>query len=53
MIKKVQYTYKGMNQDVTKSKHPLQFYYEANNIRVIATDSQTTGLSLMKKVMKK
>lgn len=43
MIKKVKYTYRGLNQDVTKSKHPFEFYYEANNIRIITTDSQTTA----------
>ena len=43
MVKKVQYTYKGLNQDVTKSKHPFQFYYSANNIKIVATDTQSTG----------
>jgi len=43
MVKKVQYTYKGLNQDVTKSKHPFQFYYNAKNIRIVTTDTQSTG----------
>lgn len=42
-IKKAKYTYRGLNQDVTKSKHPFQFYYNANNIRIITTDNQTTA----------
>ena len=41
MVKKVRYTYRGMNQDVTKSKHSVEFYYEANNIRITSTDSQS------------
>jgi len=43
MIKQIQYTYQGMNQDITKSKYPFKFYYEANNIRVSTIDSETSG----------
>lgn len=43
MVKQIKYTYRGMNQDVTKSKHPFEFYYKANNIRILSTDSQSTG----------
>ena len=42
MVKQIKYTYRGMNQDVTKSKHPFEFYYSANNIRILATDDQST-----------
>ena len=43
MNKKEIFTFRGVNQDVTKSKHPKEFYYEGNNIRITSTDSQTTG----------
>ncbi len=43
MNKKELFTFRGVNQDVTKSKHPKEFYYEGNNIRISATDSQSTG----------
>ena len=42
MVKTVSYSYKGMNQDVTKSKHSPEFYYSADNIRIINTDSQSS-----------
>lgn len=42
MVKQVKHTYRGMNQDVTKSKHPGEFYFKANNMRILATDSQST-----------
>ena len=42
MIKQVKFTYKGMNQDVTKSKHSFEFYYEGKNIRISTIDSQST-----------
>ena len=44
MNKKVGYTYvKGMNQDVTKSKHPFDVYYDARNIRIKSTTDQSTA----------
>lgn len=43
MNKQVIYTYnEGMNQDVSKTKHPFSAYYDAKNIRIINTDSQST-----------
>jgi len=42
-IKSAKYTYGGINQDTSKSKHQPQFYYEAQHIRIISEDSQTTG----------
>lgn len=42
MVNQIQYTYRGMNQDVTKSKHSFEFYYSANNIRIITTDSESS-----------
>lgn len=42
MIKQAKFTFnKGMNQDLSKSKHPGDFYYEGNAIRIINTDSQS------------
>lgn len=32
---------KGMHQDISKSKHPGDFYYEGNAIRIMNTDSQS------------
>lgn len=43
MNKAVTHTYKGMAQDITKSKFSNEFYFEGRNIRIIATDSQSTG----------
>ncbi len=37
------FTYEGMIQDISKSKFPNQYYFEARNIRVTSTGSQTTG----------
>src|SRR6056300_1302339 len=42
-VKTVKYTFKGMNRDVANSKHPLEFLYEANNIRFLTTDKIITG----------
>ena len=41
--KKVKYTFGGANQDVSKSKHSPQFYFEGQHIRISATDTQSTG----------
>ena len=43
MNKQVKYTYEGANQDITKSKHPFQFYFEGQHIKILATDTQSTG----------
>jgi len=43
MIKSTKHTYRGMNQDISKSKLPNEFYFEGRNIRIIATNSQSTG----------
>ena len=43
MIKSTKHTYRGMNQDISKSKLPNEFYFEGKNIRIIATNSQSTG----------
>lgn len=42
MNKKAKYTFnKGMNRDISKYKHPNDFYYEGDAIRIINTDSQS------------
>jgi hypothetical protein len=43
MNKAIKQSYRGMNYDITKSKFSNEFYFEGKNIRIIATDSQTTG----------
>ena len=43
MLKKAQLTYRGLNQDISNSKRDPGFYYDAGNIRILATDSNTTG----------
>lgn len=43
MLKKAQLTYKGLNQDISNSKRDPGFYYDAGNIRILATDNNTTG----------
>ena len=43
MNKAVTHSFRGMNQDIRKSSFPNEFYFEGKNIRIIATDSQTTG----------
>lgn len=43
MNKNVIMTYNGMNQDISQSKFSNQFYFEARNIRILATDSQSTN----------
>lgn len=40
--KTAKYSYQGMNQDVSKSKN-TGFYFEGKNIRIISTNSQSTG----------
>ncbi len=41
--KQVKYTYGGMNQDSSKSKHSFKYYYDAQHIRILSTDTQSTG----------
>lgn len=43
MLKQIQYSFKGGNQDLTKSKHPAQYFYDASHIKILSTDSQSTG----------
>ena len=41
--KEIKYKYRGVNQDLSKSLHPFEYYYEASHIRLLATNSQSTG----------
>ena len=43
MNKNIIMTYNGMNQDISQSKFSNQFYFEGRNIRILATDSQSTN----------
>ena len=43
MNKSIIHSYEGMQQDTSKSKFNNAFYFEGKNIRVVATDSQSTG----------
>lgn len=43
MLKKTKLTYRGINQDITKSKRSPEFYFDAENILIQATDTGTTG----------
>jgi len=39
--KLAKYTYKGINQDISKSKHAPQYYFEGKHIKIVSTDSQS------------
>jgi hypothetical protein len=41
--KNIQHSYGGMMQDVTTNKFSNGFYFEGKNIKIAATDSQSTG----------
>lgn len=41
--KKIKYTFEGATQDTTKSKHPFQYYFEAQHIKILATSSQSSS----------
>ena len=43
MNKVVKYAFGGANQDIAKSKHPFQYYFDAQHIRITSTDTQSTG----------
>jgi hypothetical protein len=40
--KQVKQSYKGMVKDLTKSKFPNSYYFDAKNIKITATNSQST-----------
>jgi hypothetical protein len=41
--KQIIHSFDGMSQDTTQSKFSNKFYFEGKNIRILATDSQSTG----------
>lgn len=43
MNKTTLYSYAGMQQDLAKNKPNNKFYFEGKNIRIISTDTQSTG----------
>jgi len=43
MEKKVKHTYKGIKKDITKSKFSNEYYFDGRNIKITASDSQSTG----------
>lgn len=43
MVKQLNFTYRGINQTTTKSKHSPEFYFDALNIKILATSSQSSG----------
>lgn len=43
MEKSIKHSWKGMIQDISSSKFPNEYYFEGKNIRIVATDSQSTG----------
>jgi hypothetical protein len=42
-IKSAKYSYNGINQDMSRSKHDPSLYFEGQHIRLVSEDSQTTG----------
>lgn len=43
MIKSSKYTYTGIDQDTSRSKHNPSLYFEGQHIRIVSEDSQVTG----------
>ncbi len=41
--KATSFSYRGMNQDTSKSLFPNSYYFEGRNIRILATDAQSSG----------
>jgi len=43
MVKKITYSFQRMSKDLTESKSPVQFYFDAHNIRFVTNKETTTG----------
>ena len=43
MNKSVKHSFKGMMQDISQAEFPHEYYFEGRNIRIVATDTQSTG----------
>lgn len=41
--RKIKHSYNGMQQDITSSQFQPNFYFEGHNVRINATDSQSTN----------
>lgn len=41
--KSARYTYRGANQDITKSKHSNEYYFDAEHVRIVATSDSSSG----------
>ena len=41
--RKIKHSYNGMQQDISNSKYQPNFYFKGSNIRINATDSQSTS----------
>jgi len=41
--KQITHSFEGMMQDTSQSLFPNKFYFEGRNIRIVATDTQSTG----------
>lgn len=41
--KVIRNSFKGINQDTAKNKHSNEFYFEGQHIKILSTDSQSTG----------
>lgn len=44
MEKQIRHSFKGLNRDTAKSKFSNELYFDAKNIRLSPTDSQTSGV---------
>ncbi len=42
MNKSINHSYEGMMQDISSAQFPNQFFFEGKNIRILATDTQST-----------
>ena len=41
--RKIKHSYNGMQQDISNSKYQPNFYFQGKNIRINATDSQSSS----------
>lgn len=49
MNKKAIYTFGGTNQDISRGKHMPRYYFEAQHIKILATNAQSTGAAANEK----
>lgn len=41
--KKVKCSFRGSTKDITKSKHPFEYYFEGQHLKLLATSNQSTA----------